>query len=110
MDADSERAFEQFVQQRSAALFRTAYLLCGDAHQAEDLPALAAWQPDDRLPRRTPIAHLDARLQEPPGAPARRPAASRSPDDTRSMLTSYQDGLRQARSYLQGAHADTAGP
>jgi RNA polymerase sigma-70 factor (sigma-E family) len=37
MDADSERAFEQFVRERSAALFRTAYLVCGDAHQAEDL-------------------------------------------------------------------------
>jgi hypothetical protein len=56
------------------------------------------------------MAHLDARLQGPPGAPERRPAASRSPDQTRSMLTSYQDGLRQARSDLRGAHADAAGP
>jgi hypothetical protein len=37
MDADSERAFEQFVRERSAALFRMAYLVKGDAHQAGDL-------------------------------------------------------------------------
>lgn len=37
MDADSERAFERFVEERSMALFRTAYLVAGDAHQAEDL-------------------------------------------------------------------------
>jgi histidine kinase/DNA gyrase B/HSP90-like ATPase len=80
------------------------------APPAEALPTRAAWQPDGRLPRRTPMANLDARLQGPPGAPERRPAASRSPDETRSMLTSYQDGLRQVRSYLQRAHADTAGP
>jgi hypothetical protein len=37
MDAGSERAFEWFVRERSAALYRTAYLVTGDAHQAEDL-------------------------------------------------------------------------
>ena len=37
MDAGSERAFEQFVEERSMALFRTAYLVAGDVHQAEDL-------------------------------------------------------------------------
>jgi RNA polymerase sigma-70 factor (sigma-E family) len=37
MDAGSERSFEQFVEERSMALFRTAYLVAGDVHQAEDL-------------------------------------------------------------------------
>jgi RNA polymerase sigma-70 factor (sigma-E family) len=37
MDAGSERSFEQFVQERSMALFRTAYLVVGEVHQAEDL-------------------------------------------------------------------------
>jgi RNA polymerase sigma-70 factor (sigma-E family) len=37
MDAGSERAFEEFVEDRAMALFGTAYLLVGDVHQAEDL-------------------------------------------------------------------------
>jgi len=31
-DAD----FSEYVARRRATLYRTAYLLCGDAHQAED--------------------------------------------------------------------------
>ena len=35
---DAERrSFEHYVAERRPALVRTAYLLCGDAHQAEDL-------------------------------------------------------------------------
>jgi len=56
MDADSERAFEQFVQERSAALFRTAYLVCGDAHQAEDL-LQSAFERACRLPATRPRRH-----------------------------------------------------
>ena len=37
MDADAEAEFARFVAQRSAALFRTAYLLAGNRHEAEDL-------------------------------------------------------------------------
>jgi RNA polymerase sigma-70 factor (sigma-E family) len=37
MDAAGERAFAEFVQDKSMALFRTAYLIAGDAHHAEDL-------------------------------------------------------------------------
>jgi RNA polymerase sigma-70 factor (sigma-E family) len=37
MDAGRERAFEEFVKDRSMALFRTAYLIAGDIHHAEDL-------------------------------------------------------------------------
>jgi RNA polymerase sigma-70 factor (sigma-E family) len=37
MDAGREQAFEEFVRDRSMALFRTAYLIAGDVHHAEDL-------------------------------------------------------------------------
>jgi RNA polymerase sigma-70 factor (sigma-E family) len=37
MDAAGERAFAEFVQDKSMALYRTAYLIAGDAHLAEDL-------------------------------------------------------------------------
>ena len=37
MDAEAEVEFGRFVTARSAALFRTAYLLTGDRHEAEDL-------------------------------------------------------------------------
>ena len=37
MDADAEAEFGRFVAARSAGLFRTAYLLTGDRHDAEDL-------------------------------------------------------------------------
>lgn len=37
MDADAEREFRDFVAARSAALFRSAYLLTGQREQAEDL-------------------------------------------------------------------------
>ncbi|WP_020578608.1 SigE family RNA polymerase sigma factor [Actinopolymorpha alba] len=37
MDARSEAEFREFVEARSLALLRTAYLLCGDQHRAEDL-------------------------------------------------------------------------
>jgi RNA polymerase sigma-70 factor (sigma-E family) len=37
MDAEAEREFRQFVAARSAALFRSAYLLTGQREAAEDL-------------------------------------------------------------------------
>ena len=37
MDAEDEAEFGRFVTTRSAGLFRTAYLLTGDRHEAEDL-------------------------------------------------------------------------
>ena len=37
MDAEAEVEFGRFVAARSAGLFRTAYLLTGDRHEAEDL-------------------------------------------------------------------------
>jgi RNA polymerase sigma-70 factor (sigma-E family) len=37
MDAAREHAFEEFVRDRSMSLYRTAYLIAGDVHHAEDL-------------------------------------------------------------------------
>lgn len=37
MDAEADAEFGRFVAARSAGLFRTAYLLTGDRHEAEDL-------------------------------------------------------------------------
>ncbi|MGC0419027.1 SigE family RNA polymerase sigma factor [Embleya sp. AB8] len=39
--SDRERLFDEFVVARYQALRRTAYLLCGDWHQAEDLVQIA---------------------------------------------------------------------
>jgi RNA polymerase sigma-70 factor (sigma-E family) len=45
-----QRSFEDYVRERRPALVRTAYLLCGDAHLAEDLvqgalvKAVAHWR------------------------------------------------------------------
>jgi RNA polymerase sigma-70 factor (sigma-E family) len=41
---DDEAAFHDFVVARSAALLRTAYLLTGDAHLAEDLVQTALFK------------------------------------------------------------------
>jgi RNA polymerase sigma-70 factor (sigma-E family) len=37
VDADSEADFRRYVAARSGALWRQAYLMCGDRHLAEDL-------------------------------------------------------------------------
>ncbi|GAA1761668.1 SigE family RNA polymerase sigma factor [Nocardioides hankookensis] len=47
--------FEEFVAARSAALWRSAYLLTGDVHKAEDLLQIAlvkAWRRWDTISRR----------------------------------------------------------
>jgi DNA-directed RNA polymerase specialized sigma24 family protein len=47
--------FEEFVAARSSALWRSAYLLTGDAHKAEDLLQTAlvkAWRRWDSISRR----------------------------------------------------------
>lgn len=37
MDADGRASFREFVAARQGALLRSAYVLCGDRHRAEDL-------------------------------------------------------------------------
>ncbi|QNN54086.1 SigE family RNA polymerase sigma factor [Nocardioides mesophilus] len=52
--SDRDRRFTQYVVARSPQLTRTAYLLCGDPHRAEDLVQIAltklylAWDRVDR--------------------------------------------------------------
>jgi hypothetical protein len=38
MRPEQEREYVEYVSGRLARLHRTAYLLCGDTHRAEDLP------------------------------------------------------------------------
>jgi hypothetical protein len=74
MDADSERAFEQFVRERSAALFRTAYLVTGDAPQTEvqvtgqPLPGRYALRIEDRGIGMSDnaLARVNRQLADPP--------------------------------------------
>ncbi|MEV4111725.1 SigE family RNA polymerase sigma factor [Nonomuraea sp. NPDC049695] len=57
MDPDREAEFRTFVVERSAALFRTAYLLTGDRHSAEDLVQSALAKTAAKLARlRDPAA------------------------------------------------------
>ncbi|MFD1537943.1 SigE family RNA polymerase sigma factor [Nonomuraea guangzhouensis] len=49
MEAGREADFHEFVITRSAALFRTAYLLTGDRHAAEDLVQSALAKTASRL-------------------------------------------------------------
>jgi RNA polymerase sigma-70 factor (sigma-E family) len=55
-----EREFESFVVARTPALLRTAYLLCGDQHLAEDLVQLSLARTAARLPKIREVAALEA--------------------------------------------------
>lgn len=55
-----ERAFESFVAARTPALLRTAYLLCGDQHLAEDLVQVSLARTAVRLPKIREAAALEA--------------------------------------------------
>lgn len=58
--ADRDAEFEDFVRQASPALLRTAWFICGDPHQAEDLvqqalvKVFARW---GRLRTQNPVAY-----------------------------------------------------
>jgi RNA polymerase sigma-70 factor (sigma-E family) len=60
MDAGGERAFKEFVEERSMALFRTAYLVTGDVHQAEDLLQSALEQAYRRWRRIRAMEHPES--------------------------------------------------
>ena len=55
-----EREFESFVLARTPALLRTAYLLCGDQHLAEDLVQVSLARTAARLPKIREVAALEA--------------------------------------------------
>jgi RNA polymerase sigma-70 factor (sigma-E family) len=74
MRAREERAFREFIEVRMAGLRRSAYLLCGDIHAADDLVSvtlaklLRHWRrvagleyPDSYLRRMLVTAYLDER-------------------------------------------------
>lgn len=96
---DGQRSFEAYVRTRGAALFRTAYLLVGDHHLAEDLVQqallravggwtriVAAGDPDAYVRRILYHEHVSAwrrlrrRVLEVPGAALPERAADRSDD------------------------------
>ncbi len=51
MQQDQEEAFARFVRAHSASLFRTAYLMTGDYHRAEDLLQTSLVKVYQRWPR-----------------------------------------------------------
>src|ERR671931_328790 len=64
MDAGSERAFEDFVEDRMMALFGTAYLLVGDVHHAEDLLQSALEKAYRRWRRIRTMQHPEAYVRK----------------------------------------------
>jgi DNA-directed RNA polymerase specialized sigma24 family protein len=104
MRADEEHEFREFVSGRLQPLMRSAYLLCGDRHGAEDLVFIAvgklfrAWrrvsrvdQPDAYLRRMLVNAWLDERRR-----PWRRREVSTDELPQRSVVSGPDIGDRQA--------------
>ena len=60
MNAAEEEAFREYVEARTPALIRTAYLLCGDWHRAEDGVATAVVKLYTSWRRARRADHLDA--------------------------------------------------
>jgi RNA polymerase sigma-70 factor (sigma-E family) len=99
MSEADEAAFRAFAWSRRATLRRTAYLMCGDWHQADDLvqttlvKLYVAWrrvrggdQPDAYVRRILTRCYLDERRrpwrrESPVDALDDRPADGRAPDD-----------------------------
>jgi RNA polymerase sigma-70 factor (sigma-E family) len=99
MSTADEAAFRAFAWSRRASLRRTAYLLCGDWHQADDLVQTAlvklyvAWrrvrtgdQPDGYVRRILTRCYLDERRrpwrrESPVEIVLDRPSEHRPPDD-----------------------------
>jgi RNA polymerase sigma-70 factor (sigma-E family) len=97
--------FEAYVAARSTALWRSAYLLTGDPHRAEDLlqtALLKVWRRWDRIERREAVeSYVRAALvstytdwwrrrwngEVPTGELPETPAATASPEVRRDVLT-----------------------
>lgn len=113
-----DEAFTEFVHARRAQLYRTAYLLCGDSHRAEDVVQVAlaklyvAWPRVSRMDavdayvRRMVVnAHLDEtrrpwrRERSAPDATLDRPAPlARGPEEQDALWQALRDlapGQRQ---------------
>jgi RNA polymerase sigma-70 factor (sigma-E family) len=110
MSAANESAFRAFALTRRPSLRRTAYLLCGDWHQADDLVQAAlvklyvAWprirsdEPPDAYTHRTLVrCYLDERRR-----PWRREAPAEIVDETGAAIRPTEDllDLREALAQL----------
>lgn len=58
--AQRERDFGEYVAERRAHLYRTAYLLCGDPHRAEDIVQQALTSLYGAWPRASRLESVDA--------------------------------------------------
>jgi len=76
MRVEDEREFRQFVDARMAQLRRTAYLLCGDPHGADDIVSVTLGKLLRRWGRVSRMEHPDAYLR-------------------RMLITSYLDERRR---------------
>lgn len=59
-DEERDHAFVEYVAARRARLFRTAYLICGDAHRADDLVQIALAKAYVAWPRLEQAGNVDA--------------------------------------------------
>ena len=57
---DRDRPFIEYVAARRAKLYRTAYLVCGDAHRADDLVQIALAKAYVAWPRLEQAGNVDA--------------------------------------------------
>jgi RNA polymerase sigma-70 factor (sigma-E family) len=60
MKSDEQEAFREYVVARKAALLRTAYLVSGDWHQAEDIVSTAMVKLYTSWRRAREVEHVDA--------------------------------------------------
>ena len=64
MKASDEQAFREYVTARMPALLRTAYLLCGDWHRAEDIVSTAIVKLYTAWHRANRAEHIDAYVRQ----------------------------------------------
>ena len=84
----ADREFEEFARARTGQLYRSAWLLCGDAHQAEDLV-------------QETLARVYARWRRPLGGRIDNPAAYAQTTLTRTFISG-----RRRRSSGEVPYAD----
>jgi RNA polymerase sigma-70 factor (sigma-E family) len=87
-DEARDRAFVEYVAARRAKLFRTAYLICGDAHRADDLVQIALAKAYVAWPRLERAGNVDAYV--------RRILANAHVDETRRSWRRERPGLPEA--------------
>jgi RNA polymerase sigma-70 factor (sigma-E family) len=86
-DEDRDGAFVEYVAARRAKLYRAAYLICGDAHRADDLVQIALAKAYVAWPRLERAGNVDAYV--------RRILVNAHIDDTRRGWRHERPGLDQ---------------